>query len=391
MRHLWFLRWFLSLVAFLGLLALGLFLFRMRASPDRLTVSAALPNNRRVVIVNQKTEITLTASTGHVIRTELWVNGEPVTAKDNPTPSPRPWRTTVSWRASAFQTYTLFARFYTLDGRIIDSPLQQVSVVPAGTLAYVSDPDPGPPLITVIKTDGRGARRWATDAEAPAWGPDGMLYFLRDGLLWRQSSAGTSPEALPNGPPDIVSFAWGKSRLALIDEHGRLILGEPDGTFVTLPTSADRVLDVTWNAAGNALIFSAEVGGNVDLYLRPLSSSKVTPLTSDLAQDWQPAWNPQRDELLFTSTRSGLPQIYWMSLDPITSPAIVTGAPQGAWAPSWNPDGTWFAYAMQSEVSSASREIVVQPLRDLEYAVQITRDESQNGDPAWRSPADDTG
>jgi len=74
-----------------------------------------------------------------------------------------------------------------------------------------------------------------------------------------------------------------------------------------------------------------------------LDGSHAHPLTNDPAKDWSPAWNPDGKTIAFTSSRSGVNQLWLMNADgseprPLTKPDPLPTT----WSrdPSWNRDGT---------------------------------------------------
>jgi hypothetical protein len=76
--------------------------------------------------------------------------------------------------------------------------------------------------------------------------------------------------------------------------------------------------------------------------------SGLTRLTNDPAQDWYPAWSPDRQQIIFTSGgRDG----DWSSFDLYIMDADgsnvkrLTTLPDSAWDPAWSPDGQQIAFS----------------------------------------------
>jgi TolB protein len=68
-------------------------------------------------------------------------------------------------------------------------------------------------------------------------------------------------------------------------------------------------------AAGWALVYERVVGGNQDLYMIPARGGVERRLTDDPALDGLPRWSADGRRILFTSERTGTPQIYELTLE----------------------------------------------------------------------------
>jgi TolB protein len=70
-------------------------------------------------------------------------------------------------------------------------------------------------------------------------------------------------------------------------------------------------------------------------------------LTSNAADDWEPAVSPDGRTVAFVSNRDGVPAIYLLALDQRDAPParVRTRGPAGA--PSWSPDGARLAFVCQ--------------------------------------------
>jgi len=68
-----------------------------------------------------------------------------------------------------------------------------------------------------------------------------------------------------------------------------------------------------WSSDNNRLSFVASRNGNSDIYTYRFDNQEITQVTRSLAIDTEPAWIGN-DALVFTSDRSGSPQLYSVSL-----------------------------------------------------------------------------
>ena len=76
-------------------------------------------------------------------------------------------------------------------------------------------------------------------------------------------------------------------------------------------------------------------------------AGRILRLTSNVADDWEPAVSPDGRTVAFVSNREGVPAIYLLALDQRDAPParVRTRGPAGA--PSWSPDASRLAFVCQ--------------------------------------------
>ena len=111
---------------------------------------------------------------------------------------------------------------------------------------------------------------------SPAWSPD------------LKKIAYVSYE---NGRPEIVVQTLATGEREMLGEYAPLS---------TLPN---------WSGDGKRLAYVSSVGGNPDVYVIELASKHVVRVTDNAFIDTEPTWAPD-GTLVFTSDRSGSPQLY---------------------------------------------------------------------------------
>ena len=172
---------------------------------------------------------------------------------------------------------------------------------------YVAGPDGEVRRVT------RGAR-----LTAPSPGPDGTWAVA---VAWRAASSGLVKVDLDAGTvSEITAIA--------ADTHWALPAVSPNGRWI----AATR-----WS------------GASQDLVILDMAGRVRHRLTRDRALDVAPAWSPGGDYLVWTSDRTGIPNIIGVAVDPETGipqpPVMLTNVRTGAAYPSIDPAAEWLYFS----------------------------------------------
>ena len=125
-----------------------------------------------------------------------------------------------------------------------------------------------------------------------------------------------------------------------------LFIADADGTAEhPLVNPSDIDYDAAWSPNGQSIVFTSERNGSADLYRVNADGTRLERLTDDPAYDDQAAFAPDGAHLVFVSTRAdGMANLFTMD---VATHAVkqLTSGPGGDFRPSWSPDGGWIAFS----------------------------------------------
>jgi Tol biopolymer transport system component len=279
----------------------------------------------------------------------------------------RAWR---QWRETLRERYGTLAdslrragvtepEMLTTEGRLAVFP----RYAPDGSaLAYSASTGRDEPAIRLIRPDGSIATLEDRTSLGPvAWTPDGRALLFaqlnytdpyriysdlllaalngdeerltRDARIWE-------PDLHPDGAR-VVGVENAEASNVLVVRHlptgARRVLAEPSpDVHWALPRwspAGDRVAAARWTA-----------GGLFDVVLLDSAGRVLREVTRDRAVDTAPAWSPDGRYLLFSSDRTGIPNLFAYDLqqDRLLQ---VTNVLTGAFQPDVSPDGQWIAFS----------------------------------------------
>jgi len=219
---------------------------------------------------------------------------------------------------------------------------------PDGTrIAFRSDRD-GFLQVYVIWADGTGITRLTSDSfpeMSPQWSPKGdKLVFV--GLppgeaaeIFTISASGGASSRLTNDPAVDGAPSWSPDGTKIAFSSNRsgpyqIYVMDADGSNPQpVPGSQGLMGRPAWSPDGNYFAFSRNTSP-VSIGLIPVAGGTITTLTAQ--GDTEPDWSPDGKEIVFTSSRNVLSEIYLIGADGnglkrLTNNATTDGNP--AWSP----------------------------------------------------------
>jgi TolB protein len=144
---------------------------------------------------------------------------------------------------------------------------------------------------------------------------------------------------------------------------------DPVGRAPVSETQAVTPTPTPVGGGGTApLLFISNRGSDdaTDIYQINPDGSGLGRITNDPATESHPRWSPGRRQIAFVSDRSGLNQVYLLSVADYQVTQL-TDHPAGATGPTWSPDGTQLAFV---EPDPAADVIMIV---DTETGAEVSR------------------
>ena len=142
--------------------------------------------------------------------------------------------------------------------------------------------------------------------------------------------------------------------------------------------------DLDYNAAfspdGQWIVFTSHRNSGADLYRIHPDGSGLQRLTNHPAFDDSAAFSPDGQRVAFVSSRSGQADIWMLELGSGKT-WNVTNSPGGDFRPAWSPDGAWLAFSSDRGTRDESDLYMIRP--DGTGLRRLTDAPGWDGSPSW--------
>ncbi|MCU0475566.1 MAG: hypothetical protein MUC99_05560, partial [Anaerolineae bacterium] len=109
---------------------------------------------------------------------------------------------------------------------------------------------------------------------------------------------------------------------------------------------ADDV-EPAWSPDGRRIVFASNRDGNYEIYVMNVDGSNLVRLTNDPSDDRSPAWSPDGQYIAFHSTRGTVTSDIFVMRADGSNPVQLTDDPAYDLAPAWSADGRRIAFHTQ--------------------------------------------
>ncbi|MCX6638817.1 MAG: hypothetical protein NT090_27500, partial [Acidobacteria bacterium] len=184
----------------------------------------------------------------------------------------------------------------------------------------------------------------------------------------------------PSWSPDGAHLAF---TTEIVEIYPQNSLGRSELWTVAVNTGETRHLNAgdavlaSWSPHNRRIAYTKRLGHPVqgDIWTIPATGGTPTPVTSDPATDWNPAWSPDGKYLYFASDRGGSMNLWRVPIDEVSGKTL--GEPEPITTPA--------QYLAHASLSADGRRIVYTSTLITANIQRLTLDASggATGEPAW--------
>jgi TolB protein len=239
-----------------------------------------------------------------------------------------------------------------------------------------------PPWRMAVHAMSDEMERWMTGVRGIA---STRIAFVRGRSVWLVDSDGENARTVAESG---LSPAWHPNGGAIVystlSDRGeqRIVAQELGGSARVLASAPVTNLTPSVSSDGSTVYFAHGEESGVDLYAVPFGGGSTRRVSVGRGSlNVQPSSAPDGRRLVFTSSRTGHPEIYIVDADG-TDPDLLTSYDFGDQNyrsnPSWSPDGRLVAFQ-----SKTTGEFQVATISLRDRSVKRLTAEGRNEDPSW--------
>ncbi|MBN1954943.1 MAG: PD40 domain-containing protein [Anaerolineae bacterium] len=185
------------------------------------------------------------------------------------------------------------------------------------------------------------------------------------------------PTPTPYGSVGAVAFTLRQNGNADI-----YAINQTTHEVVRLTSDQAEDRDPAWSPDGEMLAFASNRGNNWDVYLLDLEGGALIRLTRDSHFDGGPTWSPDGERIAFEAYRNGNLDIHTMDATGRDVRRLTTD-PAPDYSPAWSPDGQMIAY---TSFRQGNQDVFLYVLEGEEAGKEFNVTQSPNSDesdPVW--------
>lgn len=179
----------------------------------------------------------------------------------------------------------------------------------------------------------------------------------------------------------FISQAQNNHYIAFVSDRTgveNIYLVRSDGSnLINVSQSRYRDWNPAWSPDGQTIVFNSMRDENAEIYTISLNGLEATNISNSTSAEYSPAWSPDGSRIAFISDRDGGFDLYILDLSSNTVSRITEDG-IGKDHPTWSPDSSAIAYWQSSSTGAEIRRIDV-----ASRAVTVLVTEGNNGWPAW--------
>ena len=218
------------------------------------------------------------------------------------------------------------------------------------------------------------------------------VHFTGDGNkeIWMMDYDGANPHAVthlgeialsPRVSPDNSRLAFSAlGRDGFQIKMYSLLLGR----LVAFNSPDSTNISPAWAPGGQQIAFSSSRSGDPEIWVTDAQGALARRLTSSRGPDVSPTWNPKTGaQIAWISGRTGLPQVYLMDADGSGVQRMTDGG--YATSPSWSPNGQFLTFAWNRKYGPGApggQDIYVMEIASKRW-IQLTHEIGRCDFPSW--------